>query len=350
MPPLSRVAAPLGVAEASSSGGYAVAVQSLDAFWDAVGTFGDAIGSISVVPLLIGLALHLASVGFKAIGWRAILRAAIPRGPVPARPVILAMYSGVALNGVLPARAGEVLRLFLVRQRVARTTYPMLAASLMAELPFTTLMSVLLIIWASRSGALPDLPGLPAFEISWMAGHPTAVGVTLILLAGLAGAVMILFAPRLSRFWEQVGAGVACLRRPRIYLTTVLPWHLLWWSSGLAAAFFFLEAFGVRSSLNNALLALVAAAIAGGIPLTPGGLGAKQALLLVLLAGEGTTTAVVAFSIGMEVTIIVGQLVAGVLAFGVLTKGFRIRSALAEARAERREERVEGQPAGAPPP
>lgn len=349
MPPLSRFAAPLGGCEANRGGGYAVVVQSLDAFWDAVGTFGDAIGSISVVPLLIGLALHLASIGFKAAGWRAVLRAAIPRGRVPVRPVILAMYSGVALNGVLPARAGELLRLFLVRQRIARTSYPLLGASLLAELPFTTLMSVLLIVWASRSGSLPALPGLPAFEISWIAGHPTVTGVALILLAGLAGATMIFFAPRLSRFWEEVGAGVACLREPRIYLTTVLPWHVLWWSSGLAAAFFFLAAFGVTSSLNNALLALVAAAIAGGIPLTPGGLGAKQALLLVLLAGQGTTTAVVAFSIGMEVTIILGQLAAGLVAFGLLTRGFRIRSALAEARAERREERVAGQP-GAPPP
>ena len=318
-------------------------MQSLEAFWDAVGTFLDAIGSISPGPLAIGLALHLAAIAFKAAGWRAILRAAIPRGRVPVQPVVLSMYCGVGLNGVLPARAGEVLRLFLVRQRVAGTTYPLLASSLLAELPFTTLASILLIVWASRSGALPDLPGLPAFEISWIATHPTATGVVVILLAGLAGAVLILLAPRLSRFWEQVGAGVACLREPRVYLRTVLPWHVLWWCSGLAAAFFFLDAFGVRASLENALLAMVAAAIAGGIPLTPGGLGAKQALLLVLLAGEGTTTAVVAFSIGMEVTIIVGQLVAGLLAFGILTRGFRVRSALAEARRARREERAAGE-------
>lgn len=319
-------------------------MQSLEAFWDAARTFRDAVGSISVVPLLIGLTLHLCSIGFKAAGWRAILRAAIPRGRVPVKPVVLAMYSGVALNGVLPARAGEVLRLFLVRQRVANTTYPMLASSLLAEMPFTTTASILLIIWASSSGALPSLPGLPAFEVSWIAAHPTPIGVTLILAVGVVGATLILLGPRLSRFWEQVGAGVTCLRQPGIYLRTVLPWHLLWWGSGLAAAFFFLEAFGVTSSLNNALLALVAAAIAGGIPLTPGGLGAKQALLLVLLAGQGTTTAVVAFSIGMEVTIIVGQLVAGLLAFGVLTKGFRVRSALAEARRSRRAERAAASP------
>ena len=211
-------------------------------------------------------------------------------------------------------------------------------------MPFTTTMSILLIIWASSSGAAAVAARVAGVRDVVDRGPPDGDGVTLILAVGVVGATMILLGPA-SRASGSRSAR-ACLPASS-HGSTCAPSCPGTCSGGDRVSpqpSSSSTAFGVTSSLNNALLALVAAAIAGGIPLTPGGLGAKQALLLVLLAGQGTTTAVVAFSIGMEVTIIVGQLVAGLLAFGVLTKGFRVRSALAEARRSRRAERAAASP------
>lgn len=309
---------------------------SLESFWRAVVALGDAIGSIGFVALAIALGLQLLAQLIRAVAWRNIIGAALHDAPVAYGPVCGGLLAGSGLNGILPARAGDLLKLFLVRTRVARTSYPTLASSLVPETLFNSAMATLLLLWAWYLGVLPSLPDIPAFELSLMARHPDWTGTIAILVVGALAAVAIIQRPRLERIWGDLSAGLRILRFPRRYLRTVVSLQALAWLARLAAAWFFLDAFGVDATLRNAAIVMMVHGVSSALPLTPGGVGPKQALLLVLIDGEAS--AILAFSVGMEVALVAFQALVGLIAAGIMLDGFHIRETLRRARAERARE------------
>lgn len=80
------------------------------------------------------------------------------------------------------------------------------------------------------------------------------------------------------------------------------------------------------------MLVQVASSAATSLPATPGGLGPKQALLVVLLAGEAAREDVLAFSVGMELTTLAVNVVIGLAAMSLMVGGLHVRRAIAEAR------------------
>jgi uncharacterized membrane protein YbhN (UPF0104 family) len=136
-------------------------------------------------------------------------------------------------------------------------------------------------------------------------------------------------------FWGRVRQGLAILRTPGRYLGTVVSYQAAGWVLRAAAAYWFLEAFHVPATVENALLVLVVQGVSTALPLTPGGLGPKQALLVVLLAGQASRTDILAFSVGMEIAVIVFNLALGMACVAVMLKRVRLRGALADARRER---------------
>jgi uncharacterized protein (TIRG00374 family) len=97
------------------------------------------------------------------------------------------------------------------------------------------------------------------------------------------------------------------------------------WLCRLATIYFFLRAFGVHATLENALLAQVAQSLASIVPLTPAGIGTEQALLVLLLAGEAPTRALVSLSAGMELILIAANLVLGFVAIALMLRTMRWR-------------------------
>ena len=313
-------------------------VKSLSSFWDAVTAFVDALGSVSPLPLLIALALHLVGMALRGVAWRNILAASLPRQAVPAWPVVGGLFAGTGLNGIVPARGGDILKLFLVRNRVPGSSYPMLASSLIPETLFNTVMALLLLLWAWQLGVLPsapELPGISAFELSWAARYPEVAGIIVILMVAALAATAIIQRPRIERIRGQLAAGFRIFGDPARYFRTVVSFQAAAWAARVASAWFFLDAFGIEPTLRNALIVVMVQGIASALPFTPGGLGPKQALLVVLFADEASRSTVLAFSVGMEIAIVGFQLGVGVLAAASLLNGFRIREALAEARRER---------------
>ena len=67
---------------------------------------------------------------------------------------------------------------------------------------------------------------------------------------------------------------------------------------------FFLEAFHIGGSFENVLLVMSVQAISTLLPLTPGGAGAQQALLVATLRGPGPI-AVLTYSVGQQIAIAV---------------------------------------------
>ena len=70
-------------------------------------------------------------------------------------------------------------------------------------------------------------------------------------------------------------------------------------------------------TVQNALLVLVSAGLASLLPISPSGIGTEQAFLLYLLRDQASRAALLAFSVGMRITIILVNLVLGFTALFV---------------------------------
>ncbi|MEW6583445.1 MAG: lysylphosphatidylglycerol synthase transmembrane domain-containing protein, partial [Actinomycetota bacterium] len=310
-------------------------MDSLRRFWDAVEAFVDALGAVALGPLLLAVAFHVANLVLRTRGWRNILGAAYPDADVRWPPVFGAYTAGVGVNSVIPARLGDVVKLLLVHRSVPGSTYPTLTASLLAETVFDMVMGSAILLWALTFGItpeLPDLPNLPIFEFSWMARHPLITGVGVILALAALGVWLIIAQHRIRAFWARVEQGLAILRTPRVYGRTVVTYQAAGWVCRAITAYFFLRAFHIDATLRNALLIMVVQAVATVMPFTPGGVGPKQALLVVVLAGQAGEADVLALSVGMEIAIVATNVAVGAASLAVLFRGSGgIRGAIAEA-------------------
>ncbi len=309
----------------------------MDEFFHALRVFFDHLASVSWAALAIALGLHFAKVAVRTVAWRNILRAAYPETRVPLRPVFGAYVAGVGVNSIVPGRGGDLVKLYLVRQKVPGTTYTTLASTLFTETLVDLVLATVIFIWALTQGVLPGLnvlPNLPTFDWGWLLRHGrlTATVVALLVLGALWFSWWA--ARHIEGFKQRVGAGLAILRdRPR-YLREVASWQLLSWVLRIACLFFFLRAFHVRASLHNALLAQTVDSLATLLPFSPGGAGTKQGLLVYVLRGQASSSELLAFSVGMHVAITIFNvaLAAAVIFFTMRT--LRLREILNRARAE----------------
>jgi uncharacterized membrane protein YbhN (UPF0104 family) len=287
---------------------------------------------------------HLAAVDFRALGiaamfqilrvivrtraWRNIIAAAYPETRVRWRSVLGAYLGGVALNAVAPARGGDVLKLYLVKHRVEGSTYPTLAATLIVETLFDAAVGIALLVWAIRLGALPSLdaiPDLPSIDWRWPLQHPRAAQVAALVLGIGIGVLLVVATRRVRAFWTRVAQGFVIVREPRAYFTRVVPWQALSWIFRLFAVFWMLRAFHIPATVHNTLLVQIAQSMSTVLPITPGGAGTEQGLLLYLFRGTAGRTALLSFSVGMHITIVIVNVVLGLVAIAIMTKSLRLR-------------------------
>ena len=135
-------------------------VAGIDAAWNAARQALELIAgrAAHIDPwwLVAGVVLHFLAQVVRQPGWLAILRAAHPEGrDLRLRDVEAAYFAGAGLNGVLPARGGDVVKLFLLRRRMKGASYATLAGTFVPETLFETLCGVALVIWAATQGFLP---------------------------------------------------------------------------------------------------------------------------------------------------------------------------------------------------
>lgn len=295
-----------------------------DRLWDAVANFAENLARIDLPYLVIALALSLALQLCRARAWANALDAAYPDGAVSDRGVMGAFLVGAGMNGILPARGGDALKIVLAKRSVAGSNYPSVISSFAVLSPFDTGVGLLVMGYAITQGLLPAaprLPELPAFEVSFWAGHPQLLIISVTLLAmGLVALVWFL-AKRIAGFWEHLKQGVAIFREPRRYLREVFAWQAAGWLLRFASFWFFLEAFQIGGSFDTVMLVMSVQAISGALPFTPGGAGAQQALLVVTLDGP-SHAAVLAYSVGQQVAVTVWSVA---IAFVVLMLVFRSR-------------------------
>jgi uncharacterized membrane protein YbhN (UPF0104 family) len=261
------------------------------------------------LALLCLLAMQLS----RAWAWRNVLRAAYPERPIPFLPLSAAYLAGAGINAIVPAHAGDVTKVFLVKRQIPGSSYPAVTSSFLVQTVFDTSVGVLVLFYAISRGLLPPLPripDLPAFEIAFWAEHPEVlailVGVGLVAIA----VGIYLLAHRVRRFWARVRQGLVILTQPRRYLREVAAWQGIGWLFRFGAFWFFLEAFGIGGSFGTVMLVMSVQAIANVVPFTPGGAGAQQALLVATLTGP-SRTAVLSFSVGTQIAMAAWSVVLG---------------------------------------
>jgi uncharacterized membrane protein YbhN (UPF0104 family) len=301
--------------------------DSFQSFFDAVDQFVSNLADVRLVPLVIALACFTVYLTFRARASFNILRAAYPSERIEFRRIWGSYFAGYGFNAVIPARGGDIVRLFLTKSSVPNSSYPAVAATFVTEAGFDIAMGSVILIYAFSQGVFPkppDFANLNAFDLSLLAQHPR---FTLFLLTALAVGTLVGFAllsVRVRAFWERVKQGFTILRDRRRYLREVFAVQFAGWLFRFTAFWFLLEAFNVGGSVQNVLLVLGVNAVSAAVPFTPQGAGVQQALLTTVFGNRGIEgSTVAAYSVGQQIAI-------GALTFGIgfvaLAFIFRIRS------------------------
>ena len=212
-------------------------------FIDAVQAFGERLAAVHWGFLAGAVAFGVLNLALRSRAWQGILRAALPLERLRYRTVFGAYCAGVGVNAVIPARAGDVVKMFLVRRRAPTARYPVLVGSLVCETLIDLVLSTGLLVWALWAGVLPGvrLPDIPAFDLSLAFRHPVWSGI----VVGVLIAVAVFGARRVVSFWREFGRGLVILRTPVRYLRSVASYQVLGWGCRLGGAACFLVAFGV---------------------------------------------------------------------------------------------------------
>jgi uncharacterized membrane protein YbhN (UPF0104 family) len=300
--------------------------DSFRAFFDAVGHFFDSLTSLRWGSLFVALCLFTVYLSFRSRASFNILRAAYPSEHFRWRDIWGAYFAGYGFNAVIPARGGDVVRLFLTRSSVPSASYPAVAATFVVELGFDLAMGSVILLFAFTQGVFPkppDFAKLNAFDLSAFAQHPrfTLFFLTLLAVGLLTG--FALLSARAGAFWSRVRQGFTILLDRRRYLREVFAVQLGGWCFRFASFWFLLDAFHVGGSIKNVLLVLGVNAVSAAVPFTPQGAGVQQALLVKVFAGTAPATTVAAYSVGQQIAI--GALTFGI-GFAALVLLFRIRS------------------------
>jgi uncharacterized membrane protein YbhN (UPF0104 family) len=280
--------------------------KSVSSFFDAAGHFFSDLAAVHWLALLLGLAFFGLNLTLRSRAFFHSLRAAYPAVRFQWRRVWGAYFAAVGFNNVVPARGGDVIKLFLTRSSIAGSQYPTVAAAFFVESIFDASVGVLVLIFAFTQGVFPKPPAfskLSSFDISYLAEH---FRLTLFLITALAVLGLLAFAllsVRVQAFWARVRQGLTILSdRPR-YLREVAAWQAVAWMCRFAAFWFLLDAFRVGGSVKNVLLVFGVNQVAGAVPFTPGGAGVQQALLVKVFASSASTAVVAAYSVGQQIAI-----------------------------------------------
>ena len=298
---------------------------------DAAGTFIHHLADVRWLPLAIALGFQLARLLARTPAWRNIVRACYPGVTIPRRTAFGAYLAGVGVNAIVPARVGDAVKLYLVKHRVEETSYPTLAATLIVETLFDSVVAGGILIWALTIGVLPSLdvlPHLPQVDWSWPLRHRREALVVGIVWLAVLVILFVIAVRRVREFKERVRQGFAILGDRGRFLRQVVSWQGLSWVFRFASVYFFLEAFRVPATLHNTLLVLVVQSLSTLLPFTPGGVGTQQGLLVYVFDRAGTGIAgalLLSFSVGMYIATTILNVVVGFVCLFLMVRTFRWR-------------------------
>ena len=146
---------------------------------------------------------------------------------------------------------------------------------------------------------------------------------------------------RIRDFRREVGRGFAILSDRGRYLRQVVSWQALSWLLRLGAIYEFLRAFRLTPSLHNALVVQTVDSLSTLMPFTPGGAGTKQGLTVYALH-ERSASAEVSFSVGMNIALVVVNVLVGFAVLFLMARTLRWRRITDAQKQESQQQEREG--------
>jgi uncharacterized protein (TIRG00374 family) len=236
--------------------------------------------------VVVGGALNLLSVLARTVSWNLTIRQALPEPLPPFRQVFSAFGVGLLGNAVLPARAGELARVAVLRRHLSHGpgTSATLIGTVFAHrlfdlLPIGFLVAYVLATariphWAVTGIALVGLVGLALFTVAVISARRTNARVH---VDGLG---------TVRRLLAMARQGLAVLRAPGAALAAGF-FQVVGWVLQLLAVWAVTEAFSMDVPLPAAALVLLLMNVATIFPLWPGNVGLLQAAVALPLVPYG---------------------------------------------------------------
>ena len=235
--------------------------------------------------VIVGVLLNLISVLARSLSWRLTIDQALPEPHPPFGQAFSAFGIGLLGNAVLPARAGELARVAVLRRHLphGKGTSATLLGTVFAHRLFDLFPVAFLVIWVLLTAKIPH----------W--------AVTSLVIFGLVGIALLavgLLSARTGegRVHDGMGSlravvtmarqGLAVLRRPVPALGAAL-FQCAGWLMQLFAVWAVMEAFNLDLPLPAAGLVLVLMNVATIFPLWPGNIGLLQAAVALPLVQYG---------------------------------------------------------------
>lgn len=239
--------------------------------------------------IALGIAIHYSGFVVRGVRWQQLLRALGCR--LPWRDAMTLLLSGWFVSALLPARAGDLLRIAILGvPGVNRPAVPVANSIGSIVLERALDLAALVVLGAGFGFALlrTTMPG-------WVVA---AYGATILLLG--AAAIALLLAPPLlhwlrrrsqHRLWQQAVVLATQLvqslqtvwRSPLIALQVTAQSLYIWLCDALLM-WTVLKAMGVDAPLASITFVALTVDIFAAIPITPGGIGQIEAVNVALLA------------------------------------------------------------------
>src|SRR3954466_15269771 len=122
--------------------------DSFSSFFDAVGSFFSNLAAVQWPALGLALVFFTAYLTLRARASFHILRAAYPEVKIPFKGIWGAYFAGYGFNSVIPARGGDVIRLFLTKTSVPGSSYPAIGAAFAVEFVFDLTIAIPVLAYA----------------------------------------------------------------------------------------------------------------------------------------------------------------------------------------------------------
>jgi len=238
-----------------------------------------ALGTAAPGWVAAALALNGVALVLRALAWLVMLRTALPPATVRAGRVVRATMIGVLGSAVLPARAGEPVRIWLVARGLpAKGGVATVVGTLVSQTLLNVVALGLLAAVALAGGRLPHVQLSAAQAL-----------VLPVLAAGVALlASRLLRRGRISRHARALRTGLAVFRPVRRGLPGAVLQLNAWLLQGLAAYVLLLRLhLHVRAPLAVAAALLLAVNVTAAVPVTPSNVGVFQAACMAVLAAQG---------------------------------------------------------------
>src|SRR3954467_14649299 len=130
----------------------AAIADDISNFFGAVGDFFGRLAQIQLGALVSALVFFRLYLSARSRAYYHVLRAAYPDERIAFRRIWGAYIAAYGFNNVIPARGGDVIKLFLTRRGVPGSSYPAIGAGFFVELGFDLSMGIPLPIFAFARG------------------------------------------------------------------------------------------------------------------------------------------------------------------------------------------------------